>query len=211
MDQFAANFKENLDLHSSFFYENPLKPHDLVDHGFLKENTTYNMANNLNLKFPVFDQFTIGGSSSSNPFSKLNVYTPFYDPFDPFQASASANIHFSNKSSTLISSAVLDGEIQFLHGDGRGLVNFSNSETMEMHEQQINVNHSQPLIVNFQGIIDSSVSTDSCITADKAGNNQNAKKNYKMQMKRKYKASSTKTFNVIKGQWSGEEDRYILI
>ncbi|KAF8399678.1 hypothetical protein HHK36_015549 [Tetracentron sinense] len=187
--EFDSGFKEDLAFQPTFCSENDLKP-ELGD-GFSFEACS---SKEMFQDFHNFDQFPVDGSSLN---SKFGVPTPCFDPFEVFGNGCSTdfNIFESKPLAEDGGNGAMQGLRGFLNYPQRPLV-----EAMEQDPRHPPLNFQEFELANF--VIPDEIS---CITADNGYYREVGLNKKSMTMRRTGKGH--KKSNLVKGQWTIEEDR----
>ncbi|KAA8530221.1 hypothetical protein F0562_004930 [Nyssa sinensis] len=197
-----TGFKQNpAFLHPNIFLESSFKSR--LGNEFSIESSS---SKGSSQSFPNFDRFTIA-SSSSNPF--FTVPTPFYDPFDPFQASF-ANGYLKDSTFHPSSASAVGGGIGFMHGSqSKGFLNSPPKISVQaMDRDKIYHPFNFPEFLPANGIL--SYHEVSCVTAE----NECCKKadqRRKTSSQTRNRNKGNKDSDKVKGQWTPEEDRYVCV
>ncbi|KAF3444639.1 hypothetical protein FNV43_RR14332 [Rhamnella rubrinervis] len=218
MDFVTNSSREDFAL--SFYDHNPLKPPQLCNNNefSLESSNSHHdhrhqlLPNGSNLNFQSFDHdhnFTIQGGSSSNPF--IGVPNPCIDPFDAYTNGVPMDFN-ANSMPLLASDSTQNG--LFMHGNFHTTTAKAISDYHpEIQAQSLAQTQLYPSL-NFRELGSDSTTklpADdqlSCVTAQTRLHKRVAKKKRPLHMRKASKVQ--KKSNIIKGQWTLQEDRLLL-
>ncbi|CAK9176132.1 unnamed protein product [Ilex paraguariensis] len=141
---------------------------------------------------------------------RIDVAAPFYDLFDPFQASSASasdpkNLNLLSPRPFAFDSTTKEAMHGFQSG---GHLNFSSENLIPTMDDESHTH--QPL--NFREFISMNVNSPddqlSCVTAENGHSKADPKLKKTVQTKRS--SNCQKKSNVVKGQWTREEDRVLV-
>lgn len=177
---------ENPSSHGISFHNH----HNNHDCGLISESTFSNPR--------YLNRFTIEGSSTGPP---LGISATSFDPLEVY-----SNGFLGTENAYASTPLVPTSTNEVLHGpERRGFWNYSRNFSAQSKPETPNF---QPILMNFQDYGSSSAKLPdelSCVTGENA-HNQDQKRYKRVLMKRERKLP--KKNNIIKGQWTPQEDRY---
>lgn len=212
--EFDTNFRDDFLFLSSLFSDTPPKPTNVFSLGASSSKGSFDnlhhfdqysplISNGSNLNPHHIYQFSCEGTSSSNPLS--GVQTPYSDPFDQ----AYANGFLKDPNAHAFSLFAPDGKNGNMHDFESSLGHWDysqNNMVLPRAQSQIyylSLNVQEPASANGRYVDDVS-----CITAENVYDGIGDQKKRSPVHTRKADRVQKKT-NIIKGQWTPQEDRYI--
>ncbi|KAL6960576.1 hypothetical protein U1Q18_038338 [Sarracenia purpurea var. burkii] len=194
--EFCANFKENLSFHQSIFSGKSFKPQ--MENGVLIGSSS---SKGMHQNFPDFDNFSI--FESSFPHLSFGVSTPFYDPFDPFRASPASECanHLHLSESNLFGSNDAHDHLNV------GLLSYPRRILLQDFDQD-HQSYS-PLNYHESESMNSNLSDEaSCLTVEDMYQTKTGSRKKKKKVQPKGRKKAHQNPNIVKGQWTPEEDRW---